>query len=151
MSMINFDSLPDFIDLAGFGINRAVYYNELYLDPTDSFNLATLSESYDWGFQGSGPIQLAMAILLKAGIPDHIVLDLAGYFVNDFVANLADGNFKVKIAVKAWVALRITPETKELKLKPSEIANWMTTETMVLEKIEVPEGFKILPSNKRES
>ncbi len=52
--------------LSGDAETREVYLNGQYLDPKPSQKLHNHSpDGFNWGYSGSGPAQLALAIVLK--------------------------------------------------------------------------------------
>jgi hypothetical protein len=93
------------IKLDGFGINRAVYYNEKLLEIEPSLEVAKHSPTgFNWGYNGSGPAQLALAILLKnysGGSPKP----LSEYqnFKEKFISRLPDNNFSVEIDLAGYL------------------------------------------------
>jgi hypothetical protein len=57
-----------------------------------------------WGYSGSGPAQLALALLLHAGIPKEDALDLYQDFKARHISGLPNGkDFVVEIDIQAWV------------------------------------------------
>src|SRR5579864_8490690 len=59
---------------------------------------------FAWGYGGSGPAQLALAILLAAGLPDERAVLLHQKFKWAIVARLPkDDPFAIDVDVKAWV------------------------------------------------
>lgn len=65
-------------------------------------------DGFSWGYGGSGPSQLALALLLEAGLDDERAVRLHQDFKHDFVANWSHdgpGDIQVQeIDVDAWVA-----------------------------------------------
>lgn len=58
------------------------------LDPGPSQRVFNHSpDGFAWGYGGSGPAQLALALLLAAGIPAETATRLHQGFKNDHVAN----------------------------------------------------------------
>jgi hypothetical protein len=47
-------------------------------------------DGFNWGYGGSGPAQLALAILLYSGLPEEVAVALHQDFKWKFVANWAD-------------------------------------------------------------
>lgn len=63
-------------------------------------------DGFNWGYGGSGPAQLALAILLFVGIPDEDALRLYQNFKWDFIARLPfneDASFDVNL--EDWLAI----------------------------------------------
>ena len=77
------------------------------LDPAESLTMARHSPNgFNWGYGGSGPAQLALAILLQV---THHETPLAHYqaFKWDGIARLPDGDFELPVAaVHDWLASR---------------------------------------------
>lgn len=67
-------------------------------------------DGFSWGYGGSGPSQLALAILLEAGCSDEQAVRLHQQFKADFVARWAHdgpGDAQVhEIDVARWIALQ---------------------------------------------
>jgi hypothetical protein len=74
--------------LVGIAESRTVYLDDVKLDPTRSQKIRNHSpDGFNWGYGGSGPAQLALAIVLElTGKPD-------GYqdFKFAVIANLPNG------------------------------------------------------------
>lgn len=81
-----------------------VWINDTRLDPAPSLKLRNHSPTgFSWGYGGSGPAQLALAILLKAsGDP---VLALAEYqgFKQSIIARLPQGYVDIQIDLAPWI------------------------------------------------
>ena len=80
--------------LKGIASTREIYLDGKYLDPAPSQKAWNHSpDGFNWGYGGSGPAQLALAIMLElTGKPD-------GYqdFKFRFIAGLPQGeNFEVE-------------------------------------------------------
>lgn len=60
---------------------------------------------FNWGYQGSGPAQLALALLLDAGLPDDIAVRLHQDFKRSFVSKWPGGkNWSLPgEAVRLWL------------------------------------------------
>lgn len=76
---------------------------ELPLGP--SLKVRTHSPTgFQWGYAGSGPAQLALALLLAAGIETQDAEDLYQTFKFAHVAHWKNGqDFSVELDVRAWV------------------------------------------------
>lgn len=83
---------------------RAVTVDGRSLSPARSQRVWNHSpDGFNWGYGGSGPAQLALAILLAAGV-DHE--DAATYhqaFKWAVIAPLPQGDFAIEYDVQAWV------------------------------------------------
>jgi hypothetical protein len=63
-------------------------------------------DGFSWGYGGSGPSQLALALLLEAGLDDETAVRLHQDFKFAFVANWPNepGTQVHNIDIDAWVA-----------------------------------------------
>jgi len=60
-------------------------------------------DGFSWGYSGSGPAQLALAILLEFTQED-LALQLHQWFKTDIIARLPQGkDFKIKLDVRQWI------------------------------------------------
>lgn len=76
------------------------------LDPRPSQALFNHSpDGFAWGYGGSGPSQLALAILLAAGVPDQTALALHHRFKAAFLATLPSGPFSIDVDVPKWAEI----------------------------------------------
>lgn len=61
-------------------------------------------DGFSWGYGGSGPAQLALAILLECGVDDNRAMFVYQDFKFAFIANLPqDDSWSMSIDVKGWV------------------------------------------------
>ena len=61
-------------------------------------------DGFNWGYAGSGPAQLALAILLAAGLTDARALHLHQAFKRDFVQHWPAGRpFVMDVDIDAWL------------------------------------------------
>lgn len=59
---------------------------------------------FAWGYSGSGPAQLALALLLAAGVEKQDAEDLYQAFKNAHVSRWPNGqDFSVEVDIRAWV------------------------------------------------
>lgn len=86
-----------------------VYVNGRLLDPKSSQKVYNHSpDGFAWGYSGSGPSQLALAILLKAGLPNDQAVQLHHAFKQEFIAGLpARRDFELELDVKKWAAHKL--------------------------------------------
>lgn len=92
------------IKIQGDGQNRNILINGHYLDPIDSQKVYNHSpDGFNWGYCGSGPAQLALAIMLlylgprQAGI---VYQD----FKNEVIAKLPQGkDFEIEVDIEKWI------------------------------------------------
>jgi hypothetical protein len=63
-------------------------------------------DGFQWGFTGSGPAQLALALLLDAGLDDETAQRLHQKFKFDYVARFGDNWTLKRSDIHKWVALQ---------------------------------------------
>lgn len=89
--------------LSGRGGVGPVRFNGRPLSPAASQRLVNHSpDGFAWGYGGSGPAQLALAVLLAAGVPDRRALQLYQRFKADQIATLPE-TFDIEICLGRWV------------------------------------------------
>lgn len=88
--------------------DHAVYFNEKRLDPERSQKVINHSpDGFNWGYGGSGPSQLALALLLEAGFTEHIAVKFYQDFKWDYVSKFEqDKDFDVWIDFDLWIRER---------------------------------------------
>ena len=95
--------------LKGIAETREVYLDGKLLTPEESFKYRIHShDGFSWGYSGSGPAQLALAIMLKlTGKPDHyqdfkssVIATLP--FDKDFECEF---NFEIKESISIYTHL----------------------------------------------
>lgn len=65
---------------------------------------------FAWGYGGSGPAQLALAILLRAGVPSERAVQLYQRFKAQHIANLpVHAPFTLEVDVLEWAAAQEVP------------------------------------------
>jgi hypothetical protein len=86
-----------------------VRVNGSILDPARSQKLVNHSpDGFAWGYAGSGPAQLALAILLAAGLDDDTAVALHQAFKAEHVATLPDGDdFVLAVDVQGWLSRQL--------------------------------------------
>lgn len=88
----------------GDAATRDVWVDGKQLSPAASQRVWNHSpDGFNWGYGGSGPAQLALAILLEAGLDDERAVRLHQAFKWKFIASLAP-RFVLDIDVDAWAA-----------------------------------------------
>lgn len=70
-------------------------------------------DGFAWGYNGSGPSQLALAVLLKAGLSELEALALYGSFRQEHIASLGNGAFDVEIDLGSWLRSVRTPTPRK--------------------------------------
>ena len=79
--------------------SRKVWMNGKKLVPKKSQKVNNHSpDGFAWGYGGSGPAQLALAVLLEI-FTQQQALNFYEYFKNQIIAHLPKGNFNVTIQV----------------------------------------------------
>ncbi len=88
--------------IIGNSTTREVFINGMLLDPERSQKVWNHSpDGFNWGYSGSGPAQLALAILLEF-TDQGTAIRLHQSFKEDIIAGLK-GNFELSIDVKKWI------------------------------------------------
>jgi hypothetical protein len=82
-----------------------VYVDGRRLDPRPSQAVWNHSPTgFCWGYAGSGPAQLALAILLHAGLTPRQAVHYHQRFKREVIAPLPRNAFQIEIDVGAWIA-----------------------------------------------
>jgi hypothetical protein len=90
------------IRLKGNWETKQVWLNGEHLNPVPSQKVWNYSpDGFNWGYGGSRPAQLALAILLKFYPKEEAVL-LHQTFKGDHIAKLPKANFDVEINLESW-------------------------------------------------
>lgn len=77
------------------------------LDPARSQRVFNHSpDGFAWGYAGSGPAQLALAILLAAGLTDTRAVQLHHDFKREFLQALPRERFVLEVDVADWITRR---------------------------------------------
>lgn len=98
--------------VTGEVVKHRVKINGKLLSPKHSQKVFNHSpHGYEWGYGGSGPAQLALAILLTATDEEHAV-KLHQDFKKEFVANFPRRNFSKKIFIRKWLLKNNAPYIK---------------------------------------
>ena len=86
--------------------NYALLGGSIKIDPTDFDASQHSPDGFGWGDGGSGPAQLALAILLRA-TDQQTALAHYQAFKWDVVAKLPQADFSLRLAtVREWLASR---------------------------------------------
>lgn len=84
--------------------SRSVHLDGKHLDPKPSQKLFNHSpDGFMWGYGGSGPAQLALAILMKATGNNDVALALYQKFKWEKLATLPMEDFEMEIDIEAWI------------------------------------------------
>lgn len=105
MSPLNFGPMAG--RLTGRMADRQVWIDEDRIDPTYSLEYVRHSpDGFNWGYSGSGPAQLAFAVLL-AMFGAEIAMAHYQEFKRVFIANLPPTNFAIDISeVNEWMRVQ---------------------------------------------
>ena len=99
--------------IAGNFETRQVTVDGKVLSPARSQRVWNHSpDGFNWGYAGSGPAQLALALLLEAGLDNESASRLHQHFKFDMVQYLPQQDFSLEYNVKAWIAARLQREGK---------------------------------------
>lgn len=91
--------------IVGKAQGRSVRFDEQQLNPWQSQQVYNHSpDGFAWGYGGSGPAQLALAILLAAGVDQKLAVALHQEFKREFLVSVADAmeDFTLEVDVQAW-------------------------------------------------
>ncbi len=94
-----------------------VYMDGKLLDPHRSLQVFPHSpDGFAWGYLGSGPAQLALAILLEGGIDEAEAVQFHQTFKEEFIAGLPqDEAWEFQVDVPVWFGVRqVEREAREL-------------------------------------
>lgn len=95
--------------ITGTIADRRVFIGETELMPERSQDLVNHSpDGFMWGYSGSGPSQLALALLLELADNQRFALMFYQDFKRQVIAALPQEDFSIPIAeAKAWIQERI--------------------------------------------
>ena len=88
---------------------REITIDGIVLDPAPSQRLRNHSpDGYNWSYNGSGPAQLALALVLELSKDKFIAIKWYQEFKEKFIATLPKGDFECDgIAFLDWIATKI--------------------------------------------
>ena len=92
--------------IIGNASTRTVFIGGVRLDEKKSQKVYNHSpDGFNWGYRGSGPAQLALAVMLELTDQDDTALRLYQKFKAEVVANLnQDEDFELEVDdVKEWI------------------------------------------------
>lgn len=95
--------------IQGYAADRSVYISGRILDPAASQKVYLHSpDGFAWGYHGSAPAQLALAILLEMGLGPKKAFELHQEFKIAFLGGLdINGDFVLKTSsVQKWIKER---------------------------------------------
>lgn len=89
------------------GLYDVVRVDGSALTPARANKVAASPAGFGWGYHGSGPRHLALAILLAAGLSEPEAREWAVAFSDEILVPLApDQGFRLEIDVLDWLARR---------------------------------------------
>lgn len=89
-------------------MTRRVFVDGLWLSPTESQRIINHSpDGFNWGYGGSGPAQLALALMLLV-LPKEKAIQHYQDFKWEVIAAL-DRDFDINIDLKKWVEQKGVP------------------------------------------
>jgi hypothetical protein len=94
--------------IKGIAETRVVTINDVLLAPEASQKVMNHSpDGYNWGYSGSGPAQLALALLLEFTKDERRSVQMHQKFKSDVVAKLPQGkDFAMsEMVVQNWLAV----------------------------------------------
>lgn len=95
------------MQIHGTWADHAVVIDGKRLNPARSQRVWNHSpDGFSWGYGGSGPAQLALAILLAAGVPPRVAVTHHQAFKWDVIGALPQADFAVDVDVARWMAAR---------------------------------------------
>ena len=103
------------VNVRGQRRNRTVPYNRIYLNthelfPGESQKFRNHSpDGFDWGYGGSGPSQLALAVMLEYIKDPAVALKLYQQFKTDAISVLPHGDFDCQWDLSRWFEKNINP------------------------------------------
>jgi hypothetical protein len=82
---------------------RQVWVDGLELTPEISQAVYNHSpDGFSWGYEGSGPAQLALSIMLIITLDDESAIRLYQHFKREIIAKLPQNDFDIEIDVIGW-------------------------------------------------
>ena len=92
------------LTIEGDFASRGISVNGKPLSPRASQAVWNHSpDGFNWGYGGSGPAQLALAILLEAGLRREEAVRLHQDFKWDFVARWPSTDLRVEVDLQRWL------------------------------------------------
>lgn len=91
------------IRIDGIWETKTIYIDGIKLSPQESLEYVNHSpDGFNWSYLGSGPAQLAFAILLEL-FGQEIASDKYEKFKEKFVSRLPSSNFTTNINIEKWL------------------------------------------------
>lgn len=93
---------------------RNVYVDGKFLDPRPSLRVFRHSPAgFNWSYDGSGPAQLALALLMLA-TDQSTAVRLHQDFKRDIITDLPQDDFDIRIDLEAWIEKRIQERKQQI-------------------------------------
>ena len=106
--------MPDILKLKGKLATGQVWANGKPLSPERSLKVFNHSPSgFSWGYGGSGPAQLALAILLIRYLPEKEAVSLHQGFKWKFIATLPQDDFETELDIRRCITEVQRPNTSQ--------------------------------------
>ena len=101
--------------MKGFIDSGEVYVDGKFINPKYSLDVINHSPTgFSWGYGGSGPAQLALAILLEFADRETAV-NLYQTFKWEVIANIPQEDFEAELDVRAWISGKQKEHPEELQ------------------------------------
>ncbi len=92
-----------FLKIKGIALDRRIYLFDEVLTPEESIKIINHSpDGFNWGYGGSGPAQLALAIM-QVFVSDAIAANKHNDFKEIFVKQFPDFDFEVEVNIKFFL------------------------------------------------
>ena len=90
------------------GNQPVVYINGVFLNPAESLKEVSHSpDGFEWGFNGAGPAQLALAIAMEF-LKTEYALELYNEFKNEVIVHLPEHEWAIEMFyVEQWFSDRL--------------------------------------------
>lgn len=106
---MNVENLPLKIVVSGVSRTNEIRINGSLLFPNESFKYRNHSpDGFNWGYSGSGPAQLALAMLLKF-LPVDVALSHYQTFKAEVVAGFPMKDFEVEVEFRKIMLKILNP------------------------------------------
>ena len=91
-----------------------VFHNKEILSPKESQKLVNHSPTgFEWGYCGSGPAQLSLAILLSHTKDQHLALDMYNKFLFDVISKIHSTDWEISNKkIEDWIKAEKTIKRK---------------------------------------
>lgn len=89
------------VRIKGIGLTRSILINDKEITPEKSLKVLNKSpDGFNWGYYGSGPQQLSLAILLRFGVPSEQAVTLMTGLTGAFTSHLPGGSFVAELNLR---------------------------------------------------